>query len=344
MNKRGLEPESSDYGRIPDPETPGCFRRMKKQNVASNSLSISDLKFDRGARASTIRKGFVGFDSPVYIKGRFVATRDLNIKFGQDSNLVLRVTKRYSDTLLQFLILVAKVMQLGEKQKMYNPVSGFNVKYLRVKSTGILLDLVRPHLKPARDCVELDCVIAVSGVTFGNGNLVHLCMKMHDISVPSLLVTNGMDDTSTSLQVLGELPSTLRLCDIEDKEPRFHAFVEPVNLYGTFTLSHIEDIPISKKSNVVFIMKNSDRLIFNDFVWSLSKCLHIGSDKNIVNPLCDLKLHVRMHSDLVSYMYPYLVDKPETKYYCEMVVFGVFLSGSNVYMCMDTRDVNVCER
>jgi hypothetical protein len=208
-----------------------------------------------------------------------------------------------------------------------------------VKTDAHLLDIVRPYLKNETSKVTIDCEIMITGVMFTNDNLVHLCMKMNDISIPWITCLGD-----NHVQKWNDMKFTNdTACELSDSlvSYKFVSFKEPIIINGTFTIAEIQDIINSKYTNVYFRLKSSDGFMFDTFIKSLYETLKIGSDKKIVNPLFDLKLPIRMDPDLVSYIYPYL-DTSRTIFQCDISIPGVFVSGLNVHLRMDMVDINLC--
>jgi hypothetical protein len=118
------------------------------------------------------------------------------------------------------------------------------------------------------------------------------------------------------------------------------AFEKPIMVSGTFSIAEIQDIENSKYTKFSFLLGAFDGHLFDTFVSHLHESLNVGYQKNIVNPIQDLKLRVELDPDLASYVYPYL-DTPDTYYKCDINISGVFVYGIKAYLCLDMHDINV---
>jgi hypothetical protein len=307
----------------------------KKIRNEQNTLQISPLCAVLSAPPSKYERGIMNFDQAVHIRGRFVADREDNLKYGKHSNLVLKITKNYHLILKDFFRLVYKVMKLRWNQTIRDPVIGFK-KILPVYTSGQLLDIIRPHLQTQNSSILLDCDIVVSGIMFKDDNDVRLCMKMYDVIIPSC---SNMTDR---LSVSNDVNCKLILSDSKNCKSQFVAFENPIIVSGIFSISEIRDIQNSKYTKVFFQLSSSDGQLFDAFIGNLRETVSADYMKNIVSPLQDLKLPVKLDPDLASYTYPYL-DSLDTYYKCEIHISGLFVSGLKAYLCLDMHDINICE-
>jgi hypothetical protein len=341
MRKRHLEIENQK----PDVQTAieplGSECTSKKTKIERKPFYISPLSISF-IKVPDNKLGFAKFDECVYINGSFDTTRLDNLKYGYNSKIVLQVTRKNVDKFTVLLASISKVIgeSINESRvyKIRSPISGFRKLLLSVKTDAHLLDIVRPYLKNETSKVTIDCEIMITGVMFTNDNIVHLCMKMNDISIPWITCLGD-----THVQKWNDIKFTNdTACELADSlvSYKFVSFKEPIIINGTFTIAEIQDIINSKYTNVLFRLKSSDGFMFDTFIKSLYETLQIGSDTKIVNPLFDSKLPIRMDPDLVSYIYPYL-DMPHTKFQCDISISGVFVSGLNVHLRMDMLDINL---
>jgi hypothetical protein len=118
-----------------------------------------------------------------------------------------------------------------------SPISRFGKLLLSAKTDVHYLDIVHPYLKTQTSKVTTDCEIIVSGVMFTNDNLVHLCMKMNDISIPSnTCVGHNQVYKCNHIKFTNNVE-----CELIDSlvSYNFVSFKEPIIINVTFTIAEI---------------------------------------------------------------------------------------------------------
>ena len=199
-----------------------------------------------------------------------------------------------------------------------------------------MLDIVKPHLQNEKSNVIVDCDIDVYGIWFKDDNDVLLCMKMYDLLIPTYSNIVDMNSNITNrLSVSNDVNCKLCLSDLKNDKCQFVAFKKPIMASGAFSIAEIQEIENKKYTQLFFLLGASDGHLFDTFVSHIRESVSVGYQKNIVNPLEDLKLLVKFDPDLVSYIYPYL-DVLDTFYSCDIniSVFFMVLKLIFVWICM----------